>query len=273
MRIPRSYLYVPGDRPDRLAKATSRQADAIVADLEDAVADNVKDAALGTVLDWLDSVADGTSAWVRVNSGGRREHEIAELAAHPALDGLFLPKVDQASEVDRASRIVRSAGRKLKLAPMIESAKGLVNIHAIAVADDVYQLHIGEMDLAADLDVSPSVDAAELLFARSLVVIASRNADLIAPAAPVSAEIDDIELYKATTEQLRRLGYYGRDCIHPAQVVSANEAYTARPEERAWAEWVLQEAKTSPGAFRDQAGSMVDEAVLRRARRILASGN
>jgi citrate lyase subunit beta / citryl-CoA lyase len=270
MRTPKSYLYVPADRPERLAKAHTRKADATIADLEDSVAEDAKAAARANILRWLDTVpADGPSIWVRVNSGERREAEILALASHPALTGFFLPKTDSSHEVNDANALVARAGRRPLLAPMIESAKGLTNIHSIAASANVHQLHIGEMDLVADLGVTPGAEATELLHARSLMVIASRSADLVPPAAPVSSEINDIEAYRRTTEQLRNLGYFGRDCIHPAQVQTANDVFAPSPEQIAWAENVLRTSRAERGAFRDQDGSMVDEAVLRRARNIL----
>jgi citrate lyase subunit beta / citryl-CoA lyase len=269
MTPPRSYLYVPGDRPDRLAKAGMRGADAIVADLEDAVAPAAKDAARDAVVDWLDSL-DGTDAeiWVRVDSGARRDDDLAAVASHPAVAGIFLPKVERAAEL--ADAVSRPHSPHIRWAPMIESATGLANIHEIARTESAYQLHLGEMDLAADLGLAPTADESELLFARSLTVIASRAAGLVAPAAPVSAEIDGHDAFRRTTRRLRALGFSGRDCIHPVQVAICHAEFTPTESEVAWAADVVAAAAAGPGAYRDSNGAMVDEAVLRRARVILA---
>jgi citrate lyase subunit beta/citryl-CoA lyase len=125
------------------------------------------------------------------------------------------------------------------------------------------------MDLAADLGLEPDEQGSQLGYARSLIVIASRHASLAAPAAPVSANIDATELLTADTQSLRRAGFFGRDCIHPAQVAVANGVFQPTPEELDWARRILADAATLGGAFRAPDGSMVDEAVLRRARAVL----
>ncbi|MCU1477096.1 MAG: Citrate (pro-3S)-lyase [Subtercola sp.] len=271
MKSARTYLYIPGDRPDHLAKAFTRGADALVVDLEDAVSEPAKDDALHGVVAWLDSVsAPACPIWVRVNSGERREWEIHTLSGHPNISGIFLPKVDTAAEVDHVIDVVAALGADVDLAPMIESATGLVNIHAIAASPGVRQLHIGEIDLAADLGIVPGLDESELLHARSLLVMASRHAGLVPPAAPVSAEINDLDVYSLTTHRLKRMGFFGRDCIHPAQVLVANQTFVPSAAETSWAASVIEKAALNHGAFRDTDGSMVDEAVLRRARALLA---
>ncbi|MFK0009078.1 HpcH/HpaI aldolase/citrate lyase family protein [Paenarthrobacter sp. NPDC090520] len=272
MNTPTTYLYVPGDRPERLAKAFNRGAGAIIADLEDAVTEENKDQALASVIAWLDSLT-GTHipVWVRVNTGPRREHELRSLAGHRHLTGFFLPKADTATDVNDAHELLQSLGHPTPLAPMIESATALVNIHQIAAASAVFQLHIGEMDLAADLGLTPGSDESELLCARSLLVIASRHAGLVRPAGPVSAEINNQETFRNSTEHLKRMGYIGRDCIHPAQVTITAEVFAPTPDEINWAADILAAAATNHGAYRDSAGNMVDEAILRRARNIAAA--
>ena len=271
MRPPRSYLYVPGDRPDRLAKAFTRGADALIVDLEDAVPVEAKERALQDVLSWLDTVAAAAvPVWVRVNSGERREEEVLRLAAHPRVHGLCLPKTESAAEVEDVDRLLQRAGRPIGLAPLIESAVGVVNVHAIAAAPGVQLLHLGEVDLAADLGLTPGPGGEELLLVRSLIVVASRAARLGAPPAPVSTRVDDPEDFRSSTQALAALGFVGRACIHPRQVAVANHLFDPDPVEQAWARAVLGAAERSgQGAFRADDGTMVDEAVLRRARGIL----
>ncbi|MFK0007688.1 HpcH/HpaI aldolase/citrate lyase family protein [Paenarthrobacter sp. NPDC090520] len=269
---PTSYLYVPGDRPERLTKAFNRGAGAIIADLEDAVTEDNKDQALNTVTSWLDSLTETPAPiWVRVNTGPRREQELRSLAGHPHLAGFFLPKADTPADVTDTHDLLQDLDHPKPLAPMIESATALVNIHQIAAAPGVFQLHIGEMDLAADLGLSPGPEETELLYARSLLVIASRHAGLVPPAAPVSAEITNHNTFRASTEHLKRMGYTGRDCIHPTQITITHEVYTPTPDEIHWATTILAAATENHGAYRDTAGNMVDEAILRRARNILTT--
>jgi citrate lyase subunit beta / citryl-CoA lyase len=270
-RPPRSFLFIPGDRPERLAKAFNRGADALIADLEDAVAVESKDTALDNVDAWLGSLQGGEpNVWVRVNGPDRRITEIERLAGHARLAGIVLPKVEHPSDVGAVADQLDVLGSVALIAPMIESAVGFVNIHSIATAARVYQLHLGEVDLAADLGARPDPNGTEFLFARSLLVIASRAAALVPPAAPVTLEIEDVSSFEASTRQLMNLGFHGRDCVHPRQVEVANGVFSPSPDELAWAAAVLNDARANGGAFRDSTGAMVDEAVLRRARDLLS---
>lgn len=278
MQAARSYLYVPGDRPERLEKAFLRGADQLIVDLEDAVALAAKEFAVETVLGWLGSLPMGHApVWIRVNSGERGRDEIRRFATEPSVAGFCLPKTETAEEVREADRLISeavarsgsAAPREIWLAPLLESAVSVVNVQEIAAAPRVRMLHIGEVDLAADLGVSAGVNGDEFLYVRSLVVIASRAAKLCAPPAPVSVLIDDDEAFRTSTEQLKAMGFAGRACIHPGQVAIANAVFTATKDEISWAKSVLAQVGDNAGAFRGKDGSMVDEAVLRRAREIV----
>jgi citrate lyase subunit beta/citryl-CoA lyase len=266
----RSALFVPGDRPDRLARAFSRGADAVIADLEDAVLPAGKGAALENVVDWIASLdSSSPPVWVRVNGPDARGPEIDLLADLPRLTGLVLPKAESADEVSEAYGRACQGRSGKPIAPMIESAAGLRELFAIAGGNGVAGLHLGEVDLAADLALEPGDDELELVSARSAVVLASRCAGLPPPLGPVSPVLDEPGWFSASTWRLRRLGFAGRACVHPAQVAVANSVFSSTPEEQAWALDVLTRHADGSGAFRDAAGRMVDEAVLRRARAIL----
>jgi citrate lyase subunit beta/citryl-CoA lyase len=169
---------------------------------------------------------------------------------------------------EAVARSGSGAPREIWLAPLLESAVSVVNVQEIAAAPRVRMLHIGEVDLAADLGVSAGINGDEFLYVRSLVVIASRAAKLCAPPAPVSVLIDDDEAFRTSTEQLKAMGFAGRACIHPGQVAIANAVFTATKDEISWAKSVLAQVGDNAGAFRGEDGSMVDEAVVRRAREI-----
>lgn len=270
MTPPRSYLYVPGDQPARLERAATRGADELIVDLEDAVADEAKADALQVVLAWLAAAPAGPPVWVRVNPGERREEEVVRLATRPRLAGLCLAKTETAADVERVDRLLAAAGRDIAVAPLVETARGVVNLHAIAAAPRVRLLHLGELDLALDLGLTPDEAGSQLLPVRSQVVVASRAAGLAAPPAPVSPVIDDDEAYERSTRRLADLGFVGRACIHPRQVAVANQVFGADPRAAAWAREVLDAARRAGrGAFRGPDGTMVDEAVLQRARRLL----
>lgn len=270
--LARSHLYVPGDRADLLAKAFTRGADALIVDLEDAVAPAAKRAARDTVTEWLEGLGTPpVPVWVRINAGNERAADVEAVAALASLTGLCVAKTDARSELvelDRELTLRKSAAR---LAPLIESARGVLAAPEIAAAPRVALLHLGEIDVAADAALSPGPDAPELLFARSQVVFASRAARIQAPVAPVSAELGDPARYRATTAALKRLGFFGRACIHPGQVTIANELFTPTEAELRWAHGLLEQfTDAASGVFRDSDGNMVDEAVVRRARHIAA---
>jgi len=140
----------------------------------------------------------------------------------------------------------------------------------------VTQLQVGEADLRADLGVTFGPDESELLLVRQRVVIVSSALNLLPPVAPVSVEFRDLDVFRASTQALARMGYVGRACIHPAQIDIAHEVFTPTAEEIDAARRLIAAADAAAaegrGAFTDDSGRMVDEAVVRQARRTLARG-
>jgi citrate lyase subunit beta/citryl-CoA lyase len=262
----RSLLFVPADRADRLAKGHLRGADAVIADLEDAVAPADKDAALANVVAWLSSAPRDTESWVRLNSGEQGLDELHVLSKYEQLTGVLAPKVESSDEVASLHAIGTS---RVKIAPMIESAVGLVNAVQIASAPGVFQLHIGELDLGADLRFGADSGHDEFAFARSTVVVASRYAGLLPPVGPVSPNFSELAEFDRGTRLLARMGFVGRDCIHPDQVTVANAVFAVDESELEAARDVLARAAQEGGSFRGRDGAMVDEAVLRHARQLL----
>ena len=267
----RSHLYVPGDRGDRQAKAFSRGADALIVDLEDAVRPAAKLGARQLVAEWLATIdRPGVPVWVRINPGELREGDVRAVAVASSLTGLVLAKAERVDELIDLDRLLTSMGSKARVAPLVESAVGVVNAVSIAAGPRVSVLHLGEVDLAADLRITPSADEHEWLYVRSQVVLASRAAGIDAPVAPVSVNLTDVERFQESSHALRNLGFGGRACIHPAQVAVANGAFSPTPEELRWAKGIVSHhGSDSMSATRDAAGNMIDEAVLRRARDLL----
>lgn len=277
MRLPRSYLYVPGNAADKLAKAPSRGADALIVDLEDAVPPQGKDDATAVVLDWLASApGDGPQLWVRVNNDARRHADVAALAGVPALTGLVLAKVRDADEVAETAALLEEHGdRTILLMPLLETASAILDARAIAAAPRVHQLQIGEVDLAADAGITPGEDEAELAPLRSAVVLASAAARIRPPVGPVSRETRDLDGLATTTRRIRRQGFFGRACIHPAQVAVAHEVFTPGADEVAEARAVIdafhRAAAVDSGVALDAAGRLIDLAVIRAARLTVAA--
>lgn len=267
---PRSHLYVPGDRPDMLAGALDRGADALIADLEDAVPVAAKEAARQAVAAWLATARPrDVEIWVRVNSGPLREDDIRAVAKNPALTGIIVAKAERADlvEVDGQLTDIGSAAR---LVPLIETAAAVLEAPDLARAPRVLRLHLGEADLRADTGIDPGPDERELLWPRTQIVMAAAAAGIEPPVAAVSTEYRDLAAFRASTEAMARLGFLGRACIHPAQVAVANEVFTPAPEavERA-RELLARFTAEGSGVAVDADGRMVDEAVVRQARRLL----
>ena len=280
----RSYLYVPGDRADVLAKAASRGADSLIVDLEDAVAPAAKDAARAIVREYLAGLpvagSGATEIWIRVNGDGVAAADIAAVAS-PAVSGFCLAKTETPSDVVDAAVACTAAEAALglepgtfSLAPLLESAAAVLDARAIASASPrVIRLQVGEADLRAEIGVTLGQDEHELLHVRSSVVLASAAAGVEPPVGPVSTNFRDLDALRTSTEALARLGYRGRACIHPAQAAVVNDVFTPDPEALAAARDLVArfDAADAAGAgvFVGPDGRMVDLAVVRQARRLL----
>lgn len=259
-------LFVPGDRPDRYAKAASSGADVVIIDLEDAVAPTDKDRARDATFAALADGA-GLQALVRLNdpSGdlGRTDREaLADLVArrgHGVL-GIVVPK---AGDPDALTELAGLLGPDLAVLAIIESALGVVRAYQLASVPRVTRLAFGALDLA--LDVGSDVDALTGQVARAQVVLASRAAGLPAPLESPATELRDTDRIEETSRAARALGFGGRLCIHPAQLAPVRAGFAPAADEITWARRIAA-AGESAARVDDQ---MVDRPVLERARAIL----
>ena len=272
MRLPRSYLFVPADRPERIAKAQDSGADAVVVDLEDAVATSAKASArdaLATVLDAM--AARGRSVIVRVNGSDTPWFmDDLRLTRHAAVAAVMLPKTER-PEALHAAREGCSARPKPLLA-LIETVRGMNEVEALAGCEGVSRLVFGSIDFMLDADI-PEDDGLSLLAFRSRLVLSSRVAGLPAPVDGITAVFDDLEAVAADARRARRLGFGAKLCIHPRQVAVVHNAFSPRAEETLWARRVIEAAAQAQGATVAVDGKMVDAPVLARAHRLLAAGS
>jgi citrate lyase subunit beta/citryl-CoA lyase len=257
-------LYVPGDRPERFDKAVASGAELVILDLEDAVAADRKDTAREHVVAWLDSGSTKpTVVEVRVNAGSSADLEA--LAAVRAPFAVRLPKVESAGDVDA---VVAVLGRDVPISVLIETARGLEEVAAIAAHPAVASVSLGEADLASDLG---SADVAVIDWARARLLVAARAAGKPPPMMAVYTDIADLDGLAADTRRGKAMGYVGRTAIHPSQVPVIAVAFAPTSEELAWATEVL--AATAAGGVTTLAsGEMVDPAMRRRAESILELG-
>ncbi len=268
----RSHLYVPADNPTLLAKAPSRGADALILDLEDAVAPARKDQARTAALEMASAASvDGPQIWLRLNDGPVGEVDLAAVAGAPGVAGVWLAKAEPGVWLDDALARLTAAGTRIGL--MLESARALARLGDFPELPADTLVQIGEADLGADLRSAGHVE--QLSVYRALVVLECAARGLAAPVAPVSVDVTDMDGYRRDSHTLAGFGFRGRACVHPAQVAVANEVWgvTAQHVERARAIVAEFEAHTSAGVavFRGSDGTMVDRATVRWAHEVLES--
>ncbi|AZE83946.1 citrate lyase beta chain, putative [Pseudomonas orientalis] len=266
--IVRSALFVPATRPERIPKAIATGADRVILDLEDAVQENLKEQARDNLERFL---SDNPNApiLVRVNAPDHWAHE-ADLKLcrrHAAVSGVLLPKAESAEHV------LRAANTRKPIWPIIESAKGLVELQVIAQTQGVERLSFGSLDLGLDLNLTTGSHAAQqiLSHARYAVLLATRVAGLAPALDGVFAAIQDTVGLHSTVEFARDMGFGGALCIHPSQVAIIHQALKPALEELHWAQRVMDAARSGEGVFVLD-GQMVDAPVIARAQAILARG-
>jgi citrate lyase subunit beta/citryl-CoA lyase len=274
VRSPRSFLYVPGYRQDWLARATEYGADALIADLEDAVPADRKQVAREVVRDWLAEAPPAMELWVRVNAGSIAEDVAAVIA--PSLTGVVVPKAepDRLREADAVLtghelRLGFAAGTFAVFA-LIETALGLLGAIEVARSVRVRHVGLGEADLTGELRLRPGPGREELLPIRLQVVLACAAAGIGAPTGPTSTDVRDMDGLRQSTEELFRLGFRSRTAIHPVQLAVINDVFTPTSAEVSEAHAVLDRFELSEdGVFVDERGQLVDAALVRWAREVL----
>lgn len=270
MRLPRSYLFVPSDRVERYSKAFTSGADAVILDLEDAVAPLNKTGARDSLRDWLDSQVKTTfpAVWVRVNAFETKWHkdDMAALENAP-IAGIVLPKAERVSELDHITTLLAPG---LHVLPLIETGRGLDAMREIARGPRVQRLLFGSVDLQLDLGIQCGSTEAELAPYRAQMVLVSRLAGLAQPVDGVHTALDDPLLLADAASAAKRMGFGAKMCIHPRQIAPVNQAFTPQAEEIAWAQRVIDAVRGGNGSAVAVDGKMVDAPVVALAQRVLA---
>lgn len=260
--VARTFLFVPGTRPERFAKALAAGAHAVIIDLEDAVALADKETARAAVASALPLPEP---VLVRINAAGTPWFDDdLRLCRNAGVGGIVLPKAEDAAVVERLRAAV---GPDVAIYPLIETAQGLWNALAIARASGVRRLLFGSIDFQVDLGVGDDL----LTHYRSQLVLVSRVAELPAPVDGVTTAIDDAAVLARDAARARSLGFGGKLCIHPKQVLLVNAAFRPGADEIAWAQRVVAADAAARGAAVAVDGKMVDRPVLLKAQQILAS--
>jgi len=265
LKLPLSYLFVPGDRPDRFGKALAAGAGAVILDLEDAVAPDAKGAAREHIRAWTMAQSMPTGGvLVRVNDAATPWFE-ADLALVRAagIGGIMLPKAERSADIARCVAALPTGGFVL---PIIETARGVVNVDKMAGAAGVQRLAFGTLDYAVELDLSG--DERGLVYPACRMALASKVAGIGTPVAGVTPEIGNTDKLASDLAFARACGFGAKLCIHPRQLAVTHQAFLPTEAEIAWARRVVAAVESGKGAVQVD-GKMVDRPVVLKARSIL----
>lgn len=256
----RSYLFVPGTRPERFPKAIASGAHAVIVDMEDAVPPADKPKARDLIANALDAAQP---VCVRVNGADTSWfEEDVRACRHPGVAAVVVPK----AEPEHLQFVRRIVGDGVPLLPIIESVRGFWDALASAKLPGIGRLLFGSIDFQVDLGATDD----ELLYYRSQLVLVSRIAGIAAPSDGVTPSIDDLDAVRRDAERARKLGYTAKICIHPAQVAVVHAAFQPSAEDVAWARRIIAADAAAGGAAVAVDGKMLDRPILLKAQSILA---
>jgi citrate lyase subunit beta/citryl-CoA lyase len=276
----RSFLFAPGNHPRRVEKALTLDADAVILDLEDAVAIAEKPATRDAVVAAYAQPRTGR-LYVRVNAADSEFcHGDVTAIVRDGLDGIILPKVETAATLQTIDWLLTNLERErglmpgaIDLIPIIETARGLRDIDAIlAPATRVKRCAFGAGDFTLDVNMIWSRAEGELAYARARVVTASRAAGIEAPLDTVWVDLQDEEGLDASTRTALALGFQGKMCIHPNQIAVVNRVFTPTNAEIDFAERVVAAfaaAEQAGSAAIQLDGKFIDYPIVYRAQRTL----
>jgi citrate lyase subunit beta/citryl-CoA lyase len=261
----RSFLFVPGDRPERYAKALATPADRVIVDFEDAVLPAAKATARGNLVDWLAS-PEARPVAVRINGADTDWHEddMRAVEGTPNVVAIVLPKAETRDALERtADRL----GAKRQVIALMETVRGYMNLRDLARARGLTRFAFGSVDFCNDTGIRGL--GSELDPIRTELVVVSRWANLDTPVEGVTIALKDDALLAQDIDRARRLGFGAKLCVHPSQVEAVNRGFSPTAEELDWATQVMATSETG-GALAVN-GKLVDRPVVDLARKILRS--
>lgn len=278
----RSVLFAPGNHPRKVEKVFAAGADAVILDLEDAVAIAEKPATRAAIVAALTNERR-CRAFVRVNAMTTTfcYGDLTEVVGR-GLDGIVLPKVEAPWQLKAVDWLVgaleRASGLQpggIDLIPIIETGAGVAAVREIAAAGTrVRRLAFGAGDYSVDMNLPWTRDEAEMAHARATIAVASRAAGLEPPVDTVFTDLRDREGFAASARRALAAGYQGKMCIHPDQVSITNDVFTPGAAEVARAQAVVAAfaaAEATGSASIQLDGQFIDYPIVERARRILAT--
>ncbi|OZF42902.1 CoA ester lyase [Rhodococcus sp. 14-2470-1b] len=228
----RSWLLVPATKPDTFTAAAESEVDAVILDIEDAVAPTAKPAAREAVVSWLEA---GNSAWVRVNDATTNfwADDLAALSGLKGLAGIMLAKTESGSQVEAtASRLAEGT----RILALVESAMGLEATPEIARADSTFRLAFGSGDFRRDTGMSDEPLA--MAYPRSRLVVSSRAARLPGPIDGPTLTANESILARDSALTVS-MGMTGKLCMHAEQAPTVNRELAPSPSDVTWADEVV----------------------------------
>lgn len=273
-------MFAPGNHPRKVEKVFTLGADAVILDLEDAVAIDEKVATRDVVVEALQATRS-CLGYIRVNAFDT-PYCFGDLQAvvKPGVDGIILPKVESSDMLLTVEWVVANLEKErglpvggIDILPIIETGLGITALEDIASAGTrVERLSFGAGDYTLDVNSAWSRDEHELAYARGRMINVSRAAGLEAPLDTVWIEIKDDEGFKTSCELAFRLGFQGKLCIYPTQVATANTVFTPSSADIERAEVIVNafnEAEKAGSASIQIDGYFVDYPIVEKARRTL----
>tara|TARA_A100001234_G_C12615938_1_gene381614 strand:- start:294 stop:1127 length:834 start_codon:yes stop_codon:yes gene_type:complete len=271
----RSMLFAPGNKYELLQKFSKIQPDIAIIDLEDAVPDSEKQVARENLQKYAQEDKTAVTTYVRVNALVSQHFEEDIRSIPPQIAGIVIPKVNDASDIERATQAIERNSVSAKILVGIETVKGLMSVQDIFGTASVFAAYFGAEDYIHDLGGLRTDGNNEVLFARTQIGISSRLFG-VPVVDQIVADFSDSERFMKEAQQAKSLGFTGKLCIHPSQVPLANQSFSSTPEEIQQAIELLKvyDAAVANGtASIVHNGQMVDEALAKQARRILSQNN
>ena len=265
----KTWLFVPATRIDRVKKAFASGTDAVIVDLEDAVATTDKVQARKDLQVYYNS-QDYQPIWVRINKAGSEEFfkDVVLCQQMPKLAGVLLAKAEQASDIENAHNMTG-----LPVIALIETALGLYQIDSMAKSAGLLAFSYGFLDLCNDLQVHVGTAAADVIAnqIRYQLLITSKVHQLLAPIDTVYTDFNDGKGLGQRVQLWSQMGMSGMLCIHPNQVATVKQSLQQTDADIEFARRVIEEYERSGQAVFKIAGQMVDAPVIERCRQLLSS--
>lgn len=281
MRVVRSFLFAPGNHPRKVEKVFDAGADAVILDLEDAVAVAEKPATRAIVVQAMQTPRS-CLGYIRINALDTEfAFEDLEAVVAPGVDGIVVPKIESVEALATAEWMISALEVKrglpqggIDILPIIETGKGIVAVRDIAkAASRTRWLSFGAGDYTADMGMDWTQGEAECAHARAEIAVASRASGLEPPVDTVWTRLDDPAGLMASARTVKAMGFQGKLCIHPGQIDAVHQVFTPDAETIAEAQKIVaafDEAEAAGSASIQVDGKFVDYPIVQRAQRTLA---